>query len=114
MRIICDALLMHLMLLSLIKTKRRHFYSLKPIRYNFVCLTLREAHKLKVSDNRVFRKIFDPKRNQVVREWRKLHSEKHRDFFFSPSIVPVINSRIMKWSWHVACMGGREMASEFW
>jgi len=55
----------------------------KTIRYNFVCLTLRGAHKLRVSDNTVFRKIFDPKRNQVVREWRKLNSEKLRDFFLS-------------------------------
>jgi len=38
---------------------------------------------LRVSDNTVFRKIFDPKRNQVVREWRKLNSEKLRDFFLS-------------------------------
>jgi hypothetical protein len=50
-------------------------------------LTLREEHRLRMFENRVLRKIFGPKRNEVTGEWRKLHNEELLDLYSSPSII---------------------------
>jgi len=63
---------------------------------------------LKVFENRVLRKIFGPKRDEVTGEWRKLHNEKLNDLYCSPNIVWVIKSRRMRWAGHVARMGERK------
>jgi len=55
-------------------------------------LTLREEFRLKVLENRVLRSIFGPKRDEVTREWRKLHNEELNDLYSSPIIVWVIKS----------------------
>jgi hypothetical protein len=68
-------------------------------------LTLREERRLRVFENRVLRRIFGPKRDEVTREWRKLHNEKLRDLYSSPSIIRIIKSRRMRWAGHVARMG---------
>ena len=47
---------------------------------------------MRVYEIRVLRKIFGPKRDEVTREWRKLHNEKHNDLYSSPNIVRVIKS----------------------
>ena len=60
---------------------------------------------LKVFENRVLRRIFGPKRDEGIGEWRKLHNEELNDLHSSPNIVRVIKSRIMIWAGHVACMG---------
>jgi len=60
-----------------------------------------------VFENRVLRRIFAPKRDEVTGEWRKLHNEKLCDIYSSPNIVRVIKSRRMRWVWHVALMGER-------
>ena len=46
-------------------------------------------------ENRVFRRIFGPKRNEVTGEWRKLHNEELNDLYCSPNIVQLITSRRM-------------------
>jgi len=70
-------------------------------------LTLREERRMRVYENRVLRRIFRPKRNEVTGEWRKLYNEELNDLYSSPSIVRVINTRRMRWAGHVACMGER-------
>jgi hypothetical protein len=59
-------------------------------------LTLREEHKLRVFENRVLRRIFGPKRDEVTGEGRKLHNEEVRDLYSSPSIIRIMKSRRMK------------------
>jgi hypothetical protein len=55
---------------------------------------LREERKLRVSENRVPRRIFGPKRDGITGEWRKLHNEELNDLYCSPNIVRVIKSRM--------------------
>jgi len=70
-------------------------------------LTLREERRLRVFENRVLRRIFGPKRDEVTREWRKLHNEELNDLYSSHNIFRVIKSRRMRWSEHIARMGER-------
>jgi hypothetical protein len=56
-------------------------------------LTLREEHRLRVFENRVLRKIFGPKRDEVMGEWRKLHSEELHNLYSSPDIIRQVKSR---------------------
>jgi hypothetical protein len=64
-------------------------------------------HRLRVFENRVLRRIFGPRRDEVTRERRKLHNEELNDLYCSPIIVRVIKSRRIRWAGHVACMGER-------
>jgi hypothetical protein len=59
---------------------------------------------VKVSENRVFRKIFGPKREEDG-SWRKLHNDELHSLYSSPTIVSVIKSRRVRWAGHVARMG---------
>jgi len=65
-------------------------------------LTFREERKMRVFENRVLRRIFGIYRNEVKREWRKLHNEELNDLYSSPHIVRVIKSRRMSWAGHTA------------
>jgi hypothetical protein len=56
-------------------------------------LTLRDEHKLRVFENRVLRRIFGPKRDEVTGEWRKLHSEELHKLYSSPNIIRQIKAK---------------------
>jgi len=77
-------------------------------------LTLREERKLRVFENRVWRKIFGPRRDEVTEEWRRLHNEELNDLYSSPNIVRVIKSRRMRWAGHVARMGEKRGCTGSW
>jgi hypothetical protein len=66
---------------------------------------LSEEHRLRVFENRVLRRIFGPKRDEVKGGWRKLHNEELRDLYSSPSIIRIIKSRRMRWAGHIPRMG---------
>jgi hypothetical protein len=55
-----------------------------------------------VFENRVLRRIFGLKRDEMTGDWRKLHNEELRDLYSSPSIIRIIKTRRMRWSDHVA------------
>jgi len=57
---------------------------------------LREGKKLRVFENKVFRRIFGPRRDEVMGDWRRLHNEQLNDLYSSPNIVRVIKSRSMR------------------
>jgi hypothetical protein len=61
-----------------------------------------------VFENRVLRRLFGPKRNEMTRERRKLHNEKLHDLYTSPSIIRIFKSRRMRWAGHVARMGEKK------
>ena len=63
--------------------------------------TLRKESRLGVFENRVFRRIFGSKWDDLIRVWRKLHNEEVSDLHFSLNIVRMIKSRKMRWSSHV-------------
>jgi hypothetical protein len=77
-------------------------------------LTLREEHRLRVFEKRVLRRIFGPKRDEVTREWRKLHNEELHDLYCPASIIRIIKSGRMRWVGHVARVGRREMCIGYW
>jgi hypothetical protein len=63
-----------------------------------------------VFENRVLRRIFRPKRDEVTGGWRKLHNEELHNLYSSPSIITMIKSRRMRWAGHVARMGEKRNA----
>jgi hypothetical protein len=64
-----------------------------------------EERRRRVFENRALRKIFRSKRDEVTRDWRKLHNEEHRYLNSSPSIQ-MMGSRRMRWAGHVVVWGG--------
>jgi hypothetical protein len=74
-----------------------------------ICKTIlllnQEELRLQVFENRVLRKIFGSKRDEVKGEWRRLHNEELYDMYSTPNIVRLIKSRRMRWAGRVARMG---------
>ena len=68
-------------------------------------LILREERKLRVFENRVLRRIFGPRSEEVTGEWWRLRNEELIHLYPSPNIVRVIKSRRMRWAGYVARMG---------
>jgi hypothetical protein len=67
--------------------------------------TVREERRPRVFENRVWRRVFGPKRDEVTGEWRKLHNEEMNDLYSLPNILRVVKSKRMRWAGHVARMG---------
>jgi hypothetical protein len=77
-------------------------------------LTLREEYRLRVFENRVVKRIFGMKRNEVTGEWRKLHDEELHNLYSSPNIIRMIKSIRVRWAGHVARIGRRGMLVGYW
>ena len=65
-------------------------------------LTFRKELRLRVFENRVLRRIFGPKKDEVTGEWMKLHNTELNDMYCSPNILRMIKSRKLRWAGHVA------------
>jgi hypothetical protein len=70
-------------------------------------LILKEEHRLRVFENRLMRRIFCPKRDEVTGDWRKLHNEELHNWYSSPNIMRIIKPRRMRWRGDVVRMGRR-------
>jgi hypothetical protein len=71
---------------------------------------MREECRLRVFENRVLRRIFGPRRDEVTWEWRRLHNKELYDLYSSPNIIRVIKPRRLTWAGHLARMGERRRA----
>jgi hypothetical protein len=69
-----------------------------------------EERRLRVCVNRILRRVFGSKRDEVTREWRKLHIEELHDMYSSPNIIRIIKPRRMRLTGHVVRMGERKGA----
>jgi hypothetical protein len=78
--------------------------------YETWSLTLRVECRLRVFENKVLRRIFGPKRDEVTGEWKKVRNEELRDLYSSPSLIRIIKPRRMRWVGHVARMGEKRNA----
>jgi hypothetical protein len=67
-----------------------------------------------VFENRLLRRIFAPKRDEVTGGWGKLHNEELHNLYPSPCIIRMIKSRMMNWAGHVARMGRTGMHIGYW
>jgi hypothetical protein len=65
-------------------------------------------------ENRVLRRIFGSKRDEVMGEWRKLHNEELHDLYSSPSIIRIFKSRRMRWAGYVARTERRGTRLVYW
>jgi hypothetical protein len=68
-----------------------------------------EEHGLRVFENRVLRRIFEPKRDDVTGDWRKLHNDELHNLYSSPNIIRMIKSRRMRWRGRVTQTGRQGM-----
>jgi hypothetical protein len=72
---------------------------------------LKEVNRLRVFENRVLRKIFEPKRNEVTGEWKKLHIQEFNNLYTSHNIFRKMKKKKkIRWTGHVARMGEKRGA----
>jgi hypothetical protein len=94
-----------------IKIANRCFENVAQFRYLGMTITnqnlIQEENRLRVFENRVLRRLFGLKRDEVTGGWRKLHNEELHDLYSLPNIIRMIKSRTMRWAWHVARMGAK-------
>ena len=67
-------------------------------------LTLKEEHRLRVFENKVLRKIFGARRDEITGEWRKLHNAELHALYSSPKFIRNLKSRRLRWAGHVERM----------
>jgi hypothetical protein len=77
-------------------------------------VSVREEHRLRVFQNRMLRRIFLPKRDEVTGDWGKLHNEELRNLYSSPGIITKTKSRRVRWAGYVARMGRLGMNIGYW
>ena len=89
-----------------LKVKTYKTIILPIVLYGFetLSLTLREEHRLRVFDNKVFRKIFRAKKGEITGEWRKLHNTELHALYSLPNIIRSLKSRRLRWAGHVVRM----------
>jgi hypothetical protein len=77
-------------------------------------LILRQELKLRVFENRVLRRIFEPKRDEVRGEWKKINNGELHNLYSSPNIIRQSKQRRMRWAGHVTRMGEGRNRTGFW
>jgi hypothetical protein len=77
-------------------------------------LVVREERKFRVFENNVLRRVFGPKREEVVGGWKRLHNEELHDLYASLNIIRVIKSRMVRRTEYVARMGEMINAYKTW
>jgi hypothetical protein len=75
---------------------------------SYISLTLRGKWRLRAFENRVLRRIFGPKRDEVKGELRRLHYKELYALYFSPNIMRVIKSKGLRLAGHIARRGGEK------
>ncbi|KAJ4441769.1 hypothetical protein ANN_11627 [Periplaneta americana] len=102
-----EKLLSSSLLLKILKVRIYKTVILPVVVYGYETwtLTLREEQRLRVFENKVLRKIFGAKRDEVTGEWRKLQNAELHALYSSPDIITNIRSRRLRWTGHAACMG---------
>jgi hypothetical protein len=75
--------------------------------FNTWSLALRKERRLRVFENRMLRRVFGPKRDDVIGEWRKLHKKELNDLYSTQNTIRVFKPRRMRWTRHVVCTGER-------
>jgi hypothetical protein len=76
-------------------------------------LTLKEEHRLKVLENRISRRIFGPKRDEMKGGWRNLHNKELNKLYSSPNIILMMKYKWMGWAGYVARTGEKRNAHRF-
>jgi len=76
--------------------------------------TLREERRPRVFENRLMRRLFGPKRDEVIGEWRKLHKEELNDLYSTHNTIRLFKPRRMRWARHAVCKGVERCIQGVW
>jgi hypothetical protein len=75
---------------------------------------IKEEHRLRVFENRLLRRTFGLKRDEVTGEWRNIYNEELRNLYSLPNIIRMIMSRRLRWAVHVVRMGEKRGFIGYW